>query len=141
MTRHPSDEKLVAWLETGRPRRTGRHLEDCETCMERVEGLTDLDGGLLSGLASASSPPPDLHTRTKGRVHDRLAAEEALASLLELFAVPWTTATALFDTQPIGSGGTKVPGPRPGDRTDTAESEPTNPVPPVRDHTEERSDG
>lgn len=101
MTRHPREDVLVAWLESGRPHRVGRHVEACEACLERVEAASGLDGGLLIGLESASAPPPDLHARTTGGVQDRLAAEEALAAVLDLFAVPWRTAAALLDTEPM----------------------------------------
>ncbi len=101
MTRHPSDDKLVQWLESGRPRRVGRHVEECDVCMERLEAVSDLDGGLITELESASAPPADLHARTTGGVSDRLAAEEALASVLDLFTVPWRTATTILDTAPI----------------------------------------
>lgn len=103
-TRHPRDDLLLRWLESGRPRRVGRHVEECDVCMARLEAVSDLDGGLLSDLESASAPPSDLHTRTTGEVADRLAAEEALASVLELFAVPWRTATSILDPAPIRTG-------------------------------------
>lgn len=102
-TRHPPDEVLVRWLETGRPRRVGRHVEDCDECMERLDVVSDLDGGLITGLQSASAPPADLHARTTGGVSDRLAAEEALSSVLDLFTVPWRTAASILDPAPIGS--------------------------------------
>lgn len=100
-TRHPRDDALVRWLETGRPRRVGRHVEGCDLCMERLEAVSDLDGGLITGLESASAPPADLHARTTGGVSDRLAAEEALASVIDLFTVPWRTAASILDTAPI----------------------------------------
>ena len=101
MTRHPSDEALVRWLESGKPRRVGRHVEECGACLERVEEVSDLDGGLVTHLESASAPPPDLHVRTTGGVQGRLAAEEALAAALELFAIPWQVASTLLDTEPL----------------------------------------
>lgn len=100
-TRHPPDEVLVRWLETGRPRRVGRHIEECDVCMERLEDVSDLDGGVLTGLESASAPPADLHARTAGGVSDRLAAEEALSTVLDLFTVPWRTASSILDPAPI----------------------------------------
>jgi hypothetical protein len=101
MTRHPSDDALVQWLESGKPRRVGRHVEACDGCLARVEVVSDLDGGLVTTLESASAPPPDLHRRTAGGVQGRLAAEEALAAMLELFTIPWRAASALLDTQPL----------------------------------------
>lgn len=103
MSRHPGDEKLAAWLESGRPRRVGRHVEECDVCLERLESASDLDGGLLTELATAASPPADHQVRTTSRVQERLAAEEAFAAMLDLFSVPWKTAVALLETDPVTS--------------------------------------
>jgi hypothetical protein len=97
MSGHPPDARLLSWLEHGRPNRIGRHVEACDQCMARVEALSDLDGRLVSGLESVSAPPDDLLTRTTGSVQGRLAAEEAVAAFIDLFALPWQTATVLVD--------------------------------------------
>ena len=132
MSRHPGDDKLAAWLESGRPRRVGRHVEDCDVCLERLESASDLDGGLLTELATAASPPADHHVRTTSRVQDRLAAEEAFAAMLDLFSVPWSTAVALLDTDPM-----------PSPTRASVEQRPTDhrPTRPEADNPEEHSDG
>ena len=108
MSDHPSDDVLGRWLETAKPSRVGRHLEECEQCLDRLDELSDLGGGLRSDLDSVSAPPIDLRERTTGGVHERLAAEEAAAAFAELFALPWRTMSVLVDpSSPIGeTGGT-----------------------------------
>lgn len=101
MTRHPAEDRLIRWLESGKPRRVGRHIEACDVCLERVEAVSDLGGGLRSELESASAPPDDLQLRTTGGVQGRLASEEAVVAWLELFSVPWQTAATLLEIDPI----------------------------------------
>lgn len=119
MSRHPTDPRLMRWLESGRPRRVGRHVEACDTCLERVEVVSDLDGGLRSELESASAPPEDLHRRTTGGVQGRLAAEDSLVAWLELFSVPWQTAATLMEIDPL----TPQRGDTPPGRTDRHDAE------------------
>lgn len=103
MSDHPSDEVLGLWLETAKPSRVGRHLEECDRCLDRLDELSDLGGGLRSELDSVSAPPIDLRERTTGGVRERLAAEEAAAAFAELFALPWRTMSVLVDpSSPIG---------------------------------------
>lgn len=97
MNAHPDDQALLQWLETNRPTKVGRHVEACDECLDRVDALSGLDGEVRAGLDSASAPPPDLGARTSGAVHGRLAAEEAVASALDLFAIPWQTLSVLID--------------------------------------------
>lgn len=119
--RHPSDETLTAWLESGRPSRVSRHLDGCEACLERLDALTDLDEPLLGGLESASAPPGDLVDRTSLRVQDRLVAEEAVALTVELFALPWQVLATLADRTPISSR--MVDADEPADHTDDDDGE------------------
>jgi hypothetical protein len=96
MSDHPDDSTLVSWLETGKPGRVGRHLDDgCEACLDRLDALSDL-GEMRTELASASAPPDDLQRRTTGGLQGRLAVEEAVATLFELFTIPWRTASVLL---------------------------------------------
>lgn len=97
MRGHPDEPTLVRWLESEKPARVGRHLRECDQCLDRLDELSGLDGGLRSGLDSMSAPPTDLGDRTTGGVHERLAAEEAAAAFVELFALPWRTMSVLVD--------------------------------------------
>lgn len=102
MSRHPNDDVLARWLESGKPARVARHIESCDPCLERLDALSVLADGVRSGLDDASAPPVDLHARTAGGVHGRLAAEEAAAAFVELFALPWRTAAAILDPGTFG---------------------------------------
>jgi hypothetical protein len=96
MSDHPDDHALVSWLESGKPARVGRHLEDgCDSCLDRLDTLSDL-GDVRGGLAEVSAPPDDLHRRTTGGLQGRLAAEEALVAFVDLFTIPWRTASVLL---------------------------------------------
>lgn len=97
MTRHPDDDQLARWLDTGRPARVARHLEECEECLERVEERTALVGPLVETLDTASAPPSDLPERTTGGVRARLATEEAAGAFVDLFAIPWQFASVMVD--------------------------------------------
>jgi hypothetical protein len=97
MSDHPDDRALRAWLETGKPARVARHLDDgCETCLDRLDSLSDL-GDIRDELETVSAPPDGFQPRTTGNVQSRLAAEEAAIAFLELFTLPWRTASVLFD--------------------------------------------
>ena len=100
MTAHPGPEVLLGWLESGKPARVTRHVNGCPSCLEQLDGLSDLDGGLRLGLDAASAPPQDLAHRTSHGVRDRLAAEEALSVVAELFALPWNTLSAMAHRDP-----------------------------------------
>jgi hypothetical protein len=95
MSVHPDDETLRQWLEHGRPGRVTRHLDECELCLDRLDALTDL-GEMKVELAGLGAPPVDLHRRTTGGVQGRLAAEEAVLALVDLFTLPWRTAEAIL---------------------------------------------
>ncbi|MFP3905996.1 MAG: hypothetical protein ACLFRV_05720 [Acidimicrobiales bacterium] len=97
MRGHPDEQTLLRWLESEKPARVGRHLRECDQCLDRLDELSGLDGGVRSGLDSVSAPPADLGDRTSGGVHERLAAEEAAAAFVELFALPWRTMSVLVD--------------------------------------------
>lgn len=101
---HPTDEALVAWLETGRPGRVARHLDECPECLDRVDALSELDGGVRTELDSVTAPPTDLTPRTAHRVQGRLAAQDALAVVAELLTLPWRTLDALVDDTRLARG-------------------------------------
>lgn len=113
MSAHPDDAALQAWLVTGRPTRVERHLDACGRCLGRVEELSALDPELRTELDSVTAPPGDMAARTGRRVQGRLAAQEALSVVAELFALPWRTLDALVDETVLGRG--IVPSDAPGD--------------------------
>ncbi|MGY6501953.1 MAG: hypothetical protein ACXIVQ_13810 [Acidimicrobiales bacterium] len=119
--KHPDDEALVAWLDTGGPARVSRHLDGCDACLERLDALSGLGEPLIDGLGSAGAPPVDLVDRTTARVRDRVVAEEALAFTVELFALPWHVAATLVDRTPISPRVVDVT--PPGDNTDDDDGE------------------
>ncbi len=95
MSAHPDEQTLQEWLETGRPGRVTRHLDECESCLDRLDALSDL-GEIRHELSDVSRPPDDLHQRTTGSVQGRIAAEEAALAVVELFTLPWRTAAAIL---------------------------------------------
>ena len=103
MSEHPTDEVLVAWLETGRPSRIERHLDGCPACLDRLDALSDVDEGTRAGMATVTAPPVDLAPRTARRVQGRVAAQEALSVFAELFVLPWRTLDALVDDTHLGT--------------------------------------
>jgi hypothetical protein len=100
---HPTDQVLLGWLDSAKPGRVGRHVDDCEQCLDRLDQLSAFDTGLLDELDSASAPPVDLARRTTGGAHGRIAAEEAMSTLVELFGLPWQTAVVMLDTTPTST--------------------------------------
>jgi hypothetical protein len=100
---HPTDEVLLGWLDSAKPGRVGRHLDECEQCLDRLDQLSAFDTGFRHQLDSASAPPVDLVRRTTGGAHGRIAAEEALSTLVDLLGLPWQTAVVMFDTTPASA--------------------------------------
>lgn len=104
MSEHPTDEALAAWLATGRPARVERHLDACDGCLARVDALSEIDAGVRSELVTVTAPPADLGPRTAVGVRGRLAAQEALSVVVELFTLPWRTLDALVDDARLRAG-------------------------------------
>ncbi len=109
MTRHPSDDQITQWLDTGKPARVARHLEDCEDCMARVEVRSELTDPVIESLESVSAPPTDLPARTTDGVRMRLARADAAGTFVELFALPWQFATVMIE--PVEPARPVLPGP------------------------------
>jgi len=87
-TRHPSAAALDRWLVTGRPGRVDRHVAGCDECAAALEARSELVPEMRAGLAAATAPPDDLGGRTDEAVRERIAADDALAVVLELFLLP-----------------------------------------------------
>ena len=102
-SRHPSRQRLQRWLETGEPRRVDRHVDECETCQNVLETLSELDEGLVADLQAATTPPSDITERTHGGVDDRLRDEAVVGAFLDLFTIGWDVARFVLD--PTTDGG------------------------------------
>lgn len=102
--RHPSAERLQAWLESGEPSRVGRHVADCEHCLVKLEELSNLDDTLVAGLTEALSPPSDFEDRAAEQLERRLRNEDALLVFLDLFAVGWDTVRTIFHPEEESDG-------------------------------------
>lgn len=92
---HPTEAVLAVWLETGQPPSVDAHVARCEQCAERLESATAL-GGVAADLAAVTRPPGDLAGRTTAGVKGRLAAQEAVSVLFEMFSLPFRTASVLI---------------------------------------------
>lgn len=104
MRRHPSAERLQAWLEHGEPARVGRHVAECDHCLGALEELSDLDDGLVADLTEALAPPSDFEDRAAEQLERRLRNEDALLVFLDLFAVGWDTVRTIFQTEEESNG-------------------------------------
>lgn len=112
---HPSDEDLIAWLETGRPASVGRHVDECPACLDRLDEITHLSSEVRSGLGAVVAPPEGLASRTANQVRNRVAGQEAASLVVELFGLPWATMAILADAGTAAAG---VAPPSPPDRDD-----------------------
>ena len=99
MRRHPSQQQLQAWLESGAPSRVGKHVDGCERCMAQLEELSDLDDSLVADLTDALAPPTDVEDRTARHVESRLRNEAAFTAFLDLFTVGWSATRTILDIE------------------------------------------
>jgi hypothetical protein len=99
MNRHPSQQQLQSWLESGGPARVGKHVDACERCMAMLEELSDLDETLVAVLSDALAPPTDVEDRTARQVESRLRNEAAFTAFLDLFTVGWFATKAILDIE------------------------------------------
>ena len=99
MRRHPSQQQLQAWLESGGPSRVGKHVDGCERCMAQLEVLSDLDDSLVADLTDALAAPTDVEDRTARQVESRLRNEAAFTAFLDLFTVGWSATRTILDIE------------------------------------------
>lgn len=99
MSRHPSNEQLQQWLETGVPTRIGKHVDECERCMALLEELSDLGDTLVAELSDALAPPTGVEVRTARQVENRLRNEAAFTAFLDLFTVGWFATKTILDIE------------------------------------------
>lgn len=109
--RHPSQNDLSTWLETGGPDEVTAHVDQCERCANALERIANDDeqsnesatvGGrrLTQALAALWEAPADLQTRVIERVDDRIRAEKDLAVLAGLFTIGVETAQLMVPRTP-----------------------------------------
>lgn len=94
--RRPSDRDLISWLETGRPVRIERWLDDAET-IEHLERLTDLGSVALAVLDELVVPSPGFAARTEAGVRKRVSDLERAGVLFGLLRLGADTARSLPD--------------------------------------------
>lgn len=99
MSRHPSNQQLQVWLETGAPVRVGKHVDGCDRCMTLLEELSDLGDTLVAELSDALAPPTDVEDRTARQVESRLRNEAAFTAFLDLFTVGWFATKTILDIE------------------------------------------
>lgn len=95
---HPSEKRLLAWSERGRPSRTARHLQHCSLCEERLESLTQLSTDERVSLEAVLAPPQGLQERTSERLK-KLLDQETLLVLSDLMRVGWQTSRVLLEEE------------------------------------------
>ncbi|MCH7788347.1 MAG: hypothetical protein IH940_02785 [Acidobacteria bacterium] len=84
---HPSDEQLRDWLAEDVSASVTAHIERCEACLDRVEGLSDLGDALVGSLKDEWSAPMGIEQRTSSGIESRMRREEAMFGFLDLFAI------------------------------------------------------
>ena len=99
MSRHPAQQQLQVWLESGGPSRVGKHVHTCERCMALLEELSDLGDTLVAELTDALAAPTDVEDRTAREVESRLRNEAAFTAFLDLFTVGWSATKTILDIE------------------------------------------
>lgn len=92
--RRPSDRELISWLETGRPTRIDRWLDDALT-VERLERLTEFAGIERDALDELVAPPSGFAARAEVGVRTRIGDLERAGVLLGLLRLGADTARAM----------------------------------------------
>jgi hypothetical protein len=93
---HPSDRRLLRWVEGAPSRRADRHLTRCGRCSGRLEQLTTLDPAALQALQEAIAPQTGFSGRIEARLRERMLDHETLTLISDLFGVPWSTSRLLL---------------------------------------------
>ncbi len=97
---HPRPELLHRWLETSQPDRVGRHIDDCDQCMEHIELLSQVDVSAMAQLSSALAAPPVAKERASRMLAQQRRDREATSVLLDLFGVGGLWAHLMLDDDP-----------------------------------------
>ena len=99
MSRHPSQQQLQVWLESGETSRVGKHVDGCDRCMALLEELSDLGDSLVAELTDALAAPAGVEDRTARQVENRLRNEAAFTAFLDLFTVGWSATKTILDIE------------------------------------------
>ena len=94
MTRAPSDRTLRRWLDTGRPKRVERLLDD-PAVSARIEALTALADREVALLRHHVMPGPDFEERVISGVQERRDAYGVGAAVSDLLGLGIHVALAL----------------------------------------------
>lgn len=91
-----SDRTLLRWLQTGKPRRVTRRLDE-PRISERLEAMTRLSPAQVEALTEVLAPPEGLGPGLVDRLfgHDD---SEALGVIVDLCGLGWYTASAILES-------------------------------------------
>lgn len=92
--RRPTDRELVSWLETGRPTRVDKFVDDSEVA-HRLERLTELSSTDRAALDESVTPRTGFEARTGSAVRSRVSDLERAGTLLGLLGLGAQTARSL----------------------------------------------
>lgn len=96
---HPSDKKLLQWLERGDGGDPARdeHIATCERCANRLEELAQPIPELGVALTQSLQAPDDLVQRLGVRMNASIQNREDLALFFELMGIPLATVRSLME--------------------------------------------
>ncbi len=96
MARHPSDSKLMSWLDGAAPD-LDAHLADCEKCAQSIDRLASADVDLRSALLSVLAPPADLAERVSERLAERIQSRRDAELFGSMLGIPVETGRVVLD--------------------------------------------
>lgn len=97
--RHPSRQKLAAWLEGNAPE-IDAHIDHCAKCAERLEEAEGHTSVIGSALEHLLQPPTNLAPTIRSGIERSTEARSDLSLLVDLLALPAHTLQALNEQAP-----------------------------------------
>lgn len=98
MRRHPSNPRLVEWLN-GKAPDLDDHVGACERCADNLADLDTDPSPIRDALETLLHPPADLAPAIRLRFERRARDRDALGLLGELLALPLHVARSLSEDQ------------------------------------------
>lgn len=93
---HPSNRRLLDWLESVEAGSVDDHVATCRRCAARLEDLATPVPGLGEAIRARLLPPDDLVDRLGSRMNESMHNREDLQIFLDLMGVPWRTVLNLM---------------------------------------------
>ena len=93
---HPSDQKLMQWLDGDATPATEHHVSVCERCAETLERLVGRLPDLRDALLAVLAPPAGYRERMAAAVQAQARARVETELLAGMFALPWQTSRLLL---------------------------------------------